>query len=89
MRIGDFDFVTVVEATDIVINGNFSQGQALHIFTDSICSILYDKPIIHFSETVHIPGNIILDVLDAAYFEDHEFVDRVPDGKLSARLDVR
>jgi len=40
------------------------------------------------TEVFHVPGDVVLDVLDAADLEDHELVDGVAHCQFSAGLDV-
>ena len=36
--------------------------------------VLNEESVVHFLETFHVPGNVVLDVLYATDLEDHELV---------------
>lgn len=40
------------------------------------------------TEVFHVPGDVVLDVFDAADLEDHELVDGVANCQFSTRLNV-
>ena len=48
----------------------------------------YYESIVHFTETLHVAGNVVFDVLYTAYLVYHEFVYGISDHKLTFCLDV-
>lgn len=51
--------------------------------------VLDEEPFVHLLEALHVAGDVVLDVLNAADLEDHELVDGVPEVTFPAGLDLR
>ena len=86
--VGYLYFVAVVEAADVVVDADFGEVSEWLGAVAEAAAVLDDKPIVHLAEALHVPGDVVLDVLDAADFEDHVFVYGVTHSQLPAGLDV-
>ena len=85
-RVGE---VGVVEVGKVVggVDGGKADCGGLGIGGEDF--VLDEEPLVHLLEALHVAGDVVLDVLDAADLEDHELVDGVPQVALPAGLDLR
>lgn len=78
----------VLKMTDIIssIDGGNTGGCALWVRCGYF--VLNEQPLIHFFKTLHVPWDIVLDILDTTDLKDHELVDSIPHIPLPFGLDI-
>lgn len=89
MGVGNVDFIAIVEVADVVVDVDLGEvGEFCLGVCQRVGLVLDDQSVSHLFQTLHVAGYVVFDVLDAADFEDHIFVDCVADGKFALGLDI-
>lgn len=89
MRVGEINFLSVIETGYIVGHGYFGQVNEIGRRLTVVNLILDDQSIIHFFKTFHVSGNIVFQVLNAADLEDHVLVYCISKACLTLCFDIR